>query len=786
MQGAAMTWDSADGSGGSRLPGFANSGLPTNTTPFIEYIDLDSDSPEPDIQPEHDAVTCKNAVLIVFPNICPDYLEQLAIRQNYVPDAVISEILDKQDKGENFPTKPGSEATSRKRKRTNGGDGPGYSLDHDTDDDDDGIERDPKSVRSIRSRLATDEYVAFTSSSEYKLLGRSLIGQDFPYIPKSDIRSLLKENKSSVLEAYTAIDENLRKQNAVRPWKDKKTKTRKKDEYRQDMLPNLDMNMYRPVERAALAELAAARELRAVKDAKVAAEAEERDNFHRAQRHGHTAECGICFEECALNRMIQCESETKHRFCRACMRSHTESQIGLAKYEITCMSIDGCSAGFSQAQRALFLDKKLTVALDRIEQEAVLRMAGIENLETCPFCPYAAEYPPVEEDKEFRCDNPRCQRVSCRLCRRETHIPKSCSEADADRGLDARHVLEEAMSEALIRRCNQCQNPFVKHDGCNKVRCTKCGALQCDVCRKTIKDYSHFNDTRRGGKSGRCPLFDKSEERHEIEVSKVEKEMKKKVVEANPDVNEQALRIPQLQEAQKREKERNNPYPIPPRVPPRVPPPRVIPPRVIPPDVVPPRFHPVVPHAIPHGFPHGVPHFVGFSQPAPKPAPVIPAMAQGGMVDGVMGRQAMARSTPKAPVYVRPNDLLLQHQNRTGHNNQMAPAPSVHRTAQPNQAPRPIGRGDEQVKAARGMVQKAKRHTERPAGPGQRGSQQQNLYPVAAEPMPFQMNFPFHPGPGGRRPPNGVAPPIHHTPNVNHLDFFPPYPDFRDDFNFIP
>lgn len=123
------------------------------------------------------------------------------------------------------------------------------------------------------------------------------------------------------------------------------------------------------------------------------------------------------------------------------------------------MSTDGCNAGFSNSQRSLFLDDKLIAALDRIEAEDVLRLAGVENLETCPFCPFAAEYPPVEENKEFRCANPECQVVSCRLCREETHIPKTCEEVASDHNSSARHQIEEAMSEAMIRKCNKCWWP---------------------------------------------------------------------------------------------------------------------------------------------------------------------------------------------------------------------------------------------------------------------------------------------------------------------------------------
>ncbi|KAI1429932.1 hypothetical protein F5Y12DRAFT_212061 [Xylaria sp. FL1777] len=543
-----MNWDEpydlsrASSSANSDLPDYGGVSLSMGDKKQPEVIVLDDDSPV-ELEPNHDEISCKNDVLLVFPDICPDYLTQLALLHNYKAEAVISAILDKQEKNENYPTQPDLELRSRKRKRISGCSDPGHGLDRDSDEEGEGS--DLESVRSIKLQIATREHAANMASPEYAALARTLISQDFPRVPKIAIRNLLLENNMSVFETYTAMDEKLRSCNDVdMPWKEKKTSSRTVLDFTADKLSSLDLGSYKTSERAAFAEFIAARKLRATKDAKIAAEAEEKNNFVRAQMDGQTNECGICFEECALNRMIRCEGETMHWFCRTCLRSQAESQIGMAKYELTCMSLDSCLAGFSREQRALFLDKKLTVALDRIEQEAILRLAGIENLETCPFCPYAAEYPPVEVDKEFRCDNPRCRQVSCRLCRKGTHIPKTCAEVDADRGLNAQHMLEEARSEALIRRCNKCQNPFVKQDGCNKIRCTKCGTLQCDVCRKTITDYSHFNDLRRGGKAGQCPLFDASQDRYEKEVSSAEEEMRKKVAEENPEVDVGALHIP--------------------------------------------------------------------------------------------------------------------------------------------------------------------------------------------------------------------------------------------------
>ncbi|KAI3322115.1 hypothetical protein HD806DRAFT_536582 [Xylariaceae sp. AK1471] len=623
-----------------------------------EVIVLDGDSP---VQAQHDEISCKNDVLVVFPNICPDYLAQLALQHNYASGAVISAILDKQEKGEDYPTQAAREPLSRKRKRASGSYEPESDLDHDDDGEGEDGQRDPECARSIRLKIAASEYAAKMASAEYYAMARVLISQDFPRAPQNTIRNYLLANKGSVFETYTAMDEKLRYWDEDNPpWKEKKCSSKIRHEFAPERLPSLDMSAYKAEEQAALAELVAARELRAVKDAKIVAEAEEVNNFLRAQIEGQTTECGICFEECALNRMVQCEGETIHWFCRSCLRSQAESQVGMAKYELTCMSMDGCSAGFSRTQRALFLDKKLTTALDRIEQEAVLRMAGIENLETCPFCPYAAEYPPVEVDKEFRCDNPHCQQVSCRLCRKETHIPKTCAEAATDRGLDARHVLEEAMSEALIRRCNNCQNPFVKQDGCNKIMCTKCRTMQCDVCRKTIKDYSHFNDPKRGGKEGQCPLFDQSEERYEKEVSNAEAETRKKVVEENPEVDKEALRIPISDKVQQDETKRKQ----------------------------------------------------------LNPAAVRPGQFfLGGHLGDVGRRLRFGAHMPMPPYrgHVRPNDLQMPPHHGVGNMNPIIPAFAMPGVMQPNPAPRPNGRIDDIVKAAEGIVQKARKHMERPA-----------------------------------------------------------------------
>ena len=224
--------------------------------------------------------------------------------------------------------------------------------------------------------------------------------------------------------------------------------------------------------------------------------------------------------------------------------------------------MDDCPGNFLAAERKFYLDGKTIFALDRLEQEVALREANIENLTSCPFCPYAAECPPPEEDKEFRCQNPECRVVSCRLCNRETHIPKTCAEAAADNKDSARHQIEEAMSAAMIRKCNKCEfsslshrrkrhtltrirlsggTPFVKLSGCNKMTCTKpgCRNRQCYICGQSC-DYDHF--TRSG-----CPLHDSVgndvETRHRKEAQKAQEAARKRLLEENPDMTEEDLRV---------------------------------------------------------------------------------------------------------------------------------------------------------------------------------------------------------------------------------------------------
>lgn len=113
------------------------------------------------------------------------------------------------------------------------------------------------------------------------------------------------------------------------------------------------------------------------------------------------------------------------------------------------------------------------------------------------------------------------------------------------------------MSAAMIRKCNKCQTPFIKEEGCNKMTCTRngCHNIQCYVCSKSC-GYDHFNDASRGGKPGNCPLFESAEQRHDQEVKEAERIAMEKVQAEHPEYTEEDLRVKMSKEVQKDDERR--------------------------------------------------------------------------------------------------------------------------------------------------------------------------------------------------------------------------------------
>jgi TRIAD3 protein (E3 ubiquitin-protein ligase RNF216) len=269
----------------------------------------------------------------------------------------------------------------------------------------------------------------------------------------------------------------------------------------------------------------------------------EEENRRRAMKDGRTAECQACFDDLPMNRQVHCHGDEPHFTCFSCIETYIKSEIGDSRCRVLCTA--GCGAGFEPAQLNLISDKQLLQKLADLQQEKDIREANLDDLEECPFCDYKAIMPPIEENFEFHCANPECEKVSCRRCKASSHIPISCEEFAKEKKANSRHTIEEAMTAALIRSCNRCKKQFIKEFGCNKMTCPSCRNLQCYVCSETLKGYDHFDQTPQGDPrpGGKCPLYDNLEERHEREVKAAEEAARAQVIANNPDVAPEDLEI---------------------------------------------------------------------------------------------------------------------------------------------------------------------------------------------------------------------------------------------------
>ncbi|KAL3456090.1 hypothetical protein BJX64DRAFT_294397 [Aspergillus heterothallicus] len=364
----------------------------------------------------------------------------------------------------------------------------------------------------------------------YSRAAAELLAKEFPLIPMTHIRKVLGE-KGRAYHAFLVLhsDDNL--ELTQKPYaKLKKSRISPTLKYPHAICDVLTLEI-----EAARSEI---QNLQASTRKKREEEEAERANEEEYTRTGSLVECGCCYSDVPANRAIFCEGDELHFFCYACIRKSAETQIGLMKYNLQCFDVSGCQASFARSELREVLGSSMMAKLDSLQQNDEIRRAGLEGLEDCSFCSFKAVLPPVEEDKEFRCENPSCKVISCRLCKEKTHIPKSCAEARKDKGLSERHEVEEAMSKALIRNCPSCQVKIVKHDGCNKMVCPQCHILMCYVCQKDItkEAYRHFG---RG-----CPQNDSDKMARELrEIQEAARETIDKLLAENSELTEDHLRV---------------------------------------------------------------------------------------------------------------------------------------------------------------------------------------------------------------------------------------------------
>ncbi|KAF9154151.1 hypothetical protein BG015_001727 [Linnemannia schmuckeri] len=457
---------------------------------------------------------------VMFDNISTPYLERL-IAENRSKIASDEELIDTCIE---TIFKTNGKYPKAKRKRDD---------EEDDEEGDSGLEEDfglgengshqGSSTSQLNPRAKRDfnEYSA-KMSSQYMLDSAGQLFQDFPTLSAVSIRAVLNKFSYHYAPAFEYITSLMT--DIQNPGKGKKKSTEAGDvrltevKKPRKVRPPVPLNTLDPDFRRELLWIRAKieRERAEINDALA-----EEENLRVYTENNNLKECGCCFDDVPANRIAMCEEG--HIFCLSCSRRGAEVELGYRRTVLKCMTA-GCTAVFPDSEAVLFLSKPVFEGLMRARQQSELKMAGLDSLVECPFCSYAAIVE-NDEDKEFRCQGPKCRRVSCRLCKALTHIPLSCEEyrkeLEKDNVLSVQHKVEEEMSQALIRECPKCKSRFFKTEGCNKMTCPQCHTHMCYVCKIQIKDYSHFDQSPAGQpakKKNLCRLWEDTIQRNNDEV----------------------------------------------------------------------------------------------------------------------------------------------------------------------------------------------------------------------------------------------------------------------------
>lgn len=234
--------------------------------------------------------------------------------------------------------------------------------------------------------------------------------------------------------------------------------------------------------------------------------------FQRAKEKGELLTCECCYLSFLDQDMTQCQAG--HLFCKGCLTTCLETFMASGRTDLKCLSYEAeCEALIPMSELERSVPKRTLERWIATETDAAVVNSDIQGLVKCHHCGIRIE---VDGSGVMRC--PECGSDTCTGCGEAAHTGMSCEEFAA---IDKGRIVEDHMSEAVIRTCPKCHARFMKEEGCNKMECPVCHTWICYLCRKEIpKDvgYAHFWRSNQPCPPNRCPLWVRNETLHRIEA----------------------------------------------------------------------------------------------------------------------------------------------------------------------------------------------------------------------------------------------------------------------------
>ena len=207
--------------------------------------------------------------------------------------------------------------------------------------------------------------------------------------------------------------------------------------------------------------------------------------------------CQCCYDEIRrTNNKMATEITTEytcntgtHKFCHDCVKQYIQTWVYAESYPLRdtpeqtkalpCLASSQCSDCFLSTS---LVENVCTDQVWEAYQEKMFRVMSVGNWK-------------ADKQDTFG-----------------TESSHSNDDGDKDKTAVAANTLNEALTEAKLRRCPDCFTPFLKETGCNKIPCPSCRILICYICSERVprKGYEHFCNHSYDSCSircGKCPLW---------------------------------------------------------------------------------------------------------------------------------------------------------------------------------------------------------------------------------------------------------------------------------------
>ena len=254
-------------------------------------------------------------------------------------------------------------------------------------------------------------------------------------------------------------------------------------------------------------------------------EEEEERQIRQAEIDGTSVECCCCICEYPFDWMLECPKG--HLMCKRCVERHIETLISEGRSTVKCLKYGGdCECEISMTEMEKLISKKTLKRLVQTDTLNAITAANLENTVKCHKCGNIVIFEDNEDEGPMIC--PVCKARTCAKCGDAWHDGMTCRQF---KKLDKKRLVEEQMTEAVVRKCPKCQTPFMKDEGCNKMECPRCKTWICYWCRKVIPKevgYNHFWRENGPCPPNRCPLWVQNDTLHRAEAANAKEQANEK------------------------------------------------------------------------------------------------------------------------------------------------------------------------------------------------------------------------------------------------------------------